>query len=112
VASCAGCALYREQIEGVVRGLKAFAFDVDPAMTGRIQDAVAARVRKPIPARWPALAAAVFLVVAAIPLYKSLLDARREQTDALLMEKVENRVSRVVPVAMEPLIQSQPEESQ
>jgi hypothetical protein len=62
-------------------------------------------------ARWWALAAASFLFVAAVPLYTELRDARREKADALLMEKVENRIWRVVPVAMEPLIQSQPEES-
>jgi hypothetical protein len=114
VADCAECALYQEQLEGVVRGLKSFAFDVDPAMTGRIQAAFASRVRKPWLARWWAPAAAVFLViVAAVPLYKGLSDAPREKADAdaVLMQKVENRVSRVVPLAMEPLIQPQPEES-
>lgn len=112
VADCVECALYQEQLEGVVRGLKSFAFDVDPAMTGRIQAAFATRVRKPWLARWWVSAAAVFLaIVAAVPLYRSLSDAPREKADAMLMQKVENRVSRVVPLAMEPLIQPQPEES-
>ena len=111
VAECTECALYAEELEGVVRGLKAFAFDLDPAMTGRVQDALSARVRKPWLARLWALAAAVFLIVAAVPLYKGVRDARREKDDALLMERVENRVWRTVPVAMEPLIQSQSEES-
>jgi hypothetical protein len=110
VADCAECALYQEELEGVVRGLKSFAFDVDPAVSERIQNAVATRVRKPLPARWWAPAAAIFLIVAALPLYKGVRDARREKADALLMEEVENRVWRVVPIAMEPLVQSQPEE--
>ena len=112
VADCTECALYAEELEGVVRGFKAFAIDLDPAMTGRIQDALAARVRKAWLTRsWALSAAAVLLIVAAVPLYKGVRDARREKDDALLMEKVENGVWRSVPVAMEPLIQSQSEES-
>jgi hypothetical protein len=110
VAGCVDCALYEEDMEGVVRGLRSFAFDADPAMSARIQTAVAARVRRPFPFWWGA-AAAVFLVVAAVPLYERVRDARRETADAILMERVENRIWRVVPVAMEPLLQSQPEES-
>jgi hypothetical protein len=111
LGECAECALYAEELDGVVRGLKGFAFDIDPAMTGRIQGALAARVRKPWPARSWALAAAVVLLIATVPLYEGLRDARREKDDALLMERVEKRVWREVPVAMEPLLQSQPERS-
>ena len=111
VADCAECAQYEEEVEGVVRGLRSFAFDIDPAMNQRILDAAAGRVRQPMPAPWWALAAAVVLVVAAVPVYKAARDARREKADALLMEEVESRVWRVVPVAMEPLTQSQPEGS-
>ncbi len=111
VAECAECARYAEELEGVVRGLKAFAFDLDPAVTERIQDGLAACLRKYRPARSWALAAAVLLIVAAVPLYKGVRDARRERDDALLMERVESGVWRAVPAAMEPLIQSQSEES-
>jgi hypothetical protein len=111
IADCAECALHQEQLEGIVQGLKSFSFDVDPAQSRRIQDAVSARARKPATARWWMLAAAAVLVAAAVPLYQGLLAARREKADAVLMEQVERRVEQVVPVAMEPLIQSQPEES-
>jgi len=108
---CVECALYAEELDGVVRGLKGFAFDIDPAMTGRIQGALAVHVRKPWPARPWALAAAGVLLVVMVPLYIGLRDARREKDDALLMEKVEQRIWRAVPIAMEPLVQSQPEKS-
>jgi hypothetical protein len=111
VAGCVECALYEQEINGIVRGLKAFAFDADPAMSERIQIAVAARLRRPLAVRWWPAAAVVFLVVAGAPIYEGFRNDRREKADSFLMESVENRVGRVVPTAMEPLIQSQPEES-
>jgi len=110
VAGCAECARYEEEVVGVVRGIKSFAFDSDATMTERVQVAVAARIRKPVALRWWT-AAAVFLVVAAVPLCERVRVARREKADATLIEGVENRVWRAVPLAMEPLIQSQPEQS-
>ena len=52
---------------------------------------------------------AVFLVIVAVPFYERARDARRDESDAVLMEGIESRVGRVIPVAMEPLIQSHPE---
>ena len=110
IAECAECALYEEEVAGVVRGIESFAFDIDPAMNQRVYGAVAGHVRKPSAARWWALAAAAMLVAAAVPLYKGELDARRDKADAILMKKVESRVARAIPVAMEPLTQSEAEE--
>jgi hypothetical protein len=108
VAVCVDCARYGEEIEAVVRGLRSFAFDANPALSERIHLAIGARVRKPFQIRWWA-AAVVFLVIVAVTFYKRSRDARRDESDAVLMEEIESRVGRVIPVAMEPLIQSHPE---
>jgi hypothetical protein len=109
VADCAQCALYEETVEGIVGGLRSFAFECDPAMGARIRSAVIGRARKPSRvSRW-ALAAAATLVVTLLPVWKSVREERRKNADALLMEQVESRVRRPVPVAMEPLLQPQPE---
>jgi hypothetical protein len=109
VADCAACARYEETVEGIVGGLRSFAFECDPAMGTLIESAALRRARKPSRApRW-ALAAAAALVVTLVPVWKSVREERREKADALLMEQVESRVRRPVPVAMEPLLQPQPE---
>jgi hypothetical protein len=113
IAECAECARHEETVEGIVRGLQSFAFECDPAVNARIRSAVAAHARKPSRrTSWWALAAAATLVAALAPVYKSVREERREKDDALLMERVESRVRRTVPVAMEPLMQAQPEASQ
>ncbi len=110
-SDCMECARYEESVAGILRGLNSFAFELDPGAGARVQNAVLAHARKPSPAwRW-ALAAAVLLLLAMVPVYRSMRQARREKADTLLMEEVESRVRRVIPLAMEPLIQSQ-EESQ
>jgi hypothetical protein len=110
-SECADCARYEEMVEGIVRGLKSFAFECDPSATARIQTAVIQNVRRPLPAwRW-ALAAAALLVLTAGPIYRNVRETRLEKADALLVEEVESRVWRLVPVAMEPLVQPQVGES-
>lgn len=113
LAECADCARHEETAEGIVRGLQSFAFECDPAVHARIQSAVAAHAGRPSrqTSRW-ALAAAAVLVTALVPVYKSVREERREKDDALLMERVEIRVRRTVPVAMEPLALSGPEAPQ
>jgi hypothetical protein len=58
------------------------------------------------PMRW-ALAAAALLVLAAVPVYRSVQDRQRQaeiaRADALLLEQVDAEVSRAVPRPMEPL---------
>jgi hypothetical protein len=57
--------------------------------------------------RWP-LAAAVLLVVGAVPLWRSAEQRRelaRERADELLMQQVNASLSRGVPRAMEPLLE-------
>lgn len=110
VADCEECARYDETIDGIVRGLRSLTFECDSVVSARVESALVAHVRKPSrrPSRW-ALAAAAALMAALVPLYRSVRDERREKADALLMERVESRVRRPVPLAMEPLMQSQPE---
>jgi hypothetical protein len=110
LADCAACARYEHEIEGVVRGIKAFAFDIDPCASDRAETTITSRFVKPQPKLRCVVAAAVFLVVAAVPLYKNLRDVQRDKADALLMEEVDNRVRRVVPSALEPLLQTPFEE--
>jgi hypothetical protein len=113
IAECAECARHEETAEGIVRGLQSFAFECDPATNARIQRAVAAHARKPSRrTSWWALAAAATLVAVLAPVYRSVQEERREMDDALLMERVESRVQRTVPVAMEPLALPQTEISQ
>lgn len=112
IAECAECARYEETVERIVRGIQSFAFECDPAASARIQNAVVAHARKPARAWKWAMAAAATLLVALVPIYKSVRDERSEKADALLMERVESGLRRAVPVAMEPLIQAQPEASQ
>jgi hypothetical protein len=59
------------------------------------------------PMRW-ALATAALLVLAAVPIYRSVQDRQRQaelaRADALLLEQVDAEVSRAVPRPMEPLV--------
>jgi hypothetical protein len=111
-AGCAECARYEEAIEGVVCGIRSFAFDADRAMVERMQEAVARHARGRLPmGRW-ALAAAAALAIATIPVYRGMRDAQIERADALLVDEVESRVGRAVPLALEPLLLSRPAESQ
>jgi hypothetical protein len=112
IAACAECARYDGELKAVVRGIRSFAFDVDPSMNGYIERAIAVRRRKGSSApRW-AMAAAGLVLATAVPVYKHFREVRQEKDDAILIDRVENRLWRAVPVAMEPLVQFQPEESQ
>jgi len=109
-AGCGECRGYAELSGRVLRGLHSFSFEIDPGMNPRVQNAVATnlatRPRGPSAWRWLSIAAAVLILMAA-PIYRSRQDRQRaaaERADALLMERVEARVSRAVPEAMEPLL--------
>ena len=99
LADCAECARYAESVDAVVRGLRSFAFECDPAGPARVESAVARYPSRRAPARWWGLAAAVLVLAAAIPYYRGMRQAQRERADAVLMEKVESRVWQAVPVA-------------
>jgi len=47
------------------------------------------------------------VLIAAASLIRPVPDVRREQDDALLLERVASRVSRTVPEAMQPLLRPQ-----
>jgi hypothetical protein len=96
VAECAECGTYEEELEGVIRGLRSFVFEAGP------EPRFARRAgREARPTRW--VAAAVLLIVAAVPAYEGLRHARRANDDARLIETVESRLGRIAPLALEPL---------
>jgi hypothetical protein len=99
LAECPDCALHEEATQGVLRGIQGFAFDLD------VRPAFAPAPRK---AHWAAIAAGVLLVAAAVPLFRT----PSKPAEDLLFEEVENRISRTVPRAMQPLVRMQPEASQ
>jgi hypothetical protein len=106
-AECVACARHEETTARILRGLNDFSFE-----TSRTDHRISWSVRRPkVALRWT-LAAAAVLLLAAAPLYKAARDARRERADALFLEGVGTRVSRVVPAAMEPLMHPQAGEPQ
>jgi hypothetical protein len=112
-AECAECANYAETTLRIVRGLNALSFEIDPGMSARVQDALAAYAQRRYsapPWRWGLIAAALLIAVAA-PVYKNMTDRRRDaeidRADTLLLQRVNARVSQTLPAAMEPLMQTQ-----
>ena len=115
-AGCPQCEAAARLSARAVRGLGAFSFEIDAAMTARTQRAVAARVQQRFAApvilrppfwRWVSVAAAAILLAAA-PIYQRLADKRQSAaaagaSDSLLLERVEARVARRVPSALAPL---------
>ncbi len=110
-AGCADCVQYAELSQRVVRGLHGFSFEMDEGVAGRVQAAATAHAQRVWSgglrnsgAVWLTVAAAALLL--AVPVYqrwkaRPVVDA----ADAALMERVEDRVSREVPRALEPLLQ-------
>lgn len=99
---CAECRNYYELSGRIISGLCSLSFETDPEMTTRVMEAISrhrAPGRRP---RWLLAAAAVFVMVA-IPVLRYASEIRRERADALFVESVDTRLSRAVPVAMEPL---------
>ena len=102
---CAACRDYSELSGKLISGLRALAFDTDPQMTTRVMEAISKHKAPRRISRW-FLAAAAVLVMAAIPALRFAREVQRERADALFMESVQMRLSRTVPVALEPLTRS------
>jgi hypothetical protein len=108
IRACTACAAHQEVAASIVRELRSISFELDPEMAGRVQTALAGRSRphRALPRRL-VIAAALFLLAAA-PIYRTIRDRRSQtQTEAAdaLLERVDARVSRMVPVAMQPLVE-------
>jgi hypothetical protein len=103
---CGECARHAELTNRAVHGLGSLAFGGDDGMSARTQDRIAAHARRRavlrVRSRWIGIAAAV-LIGLSVPIYRQVREARQAAEDAVLLERVEQRVSRPVPAAMEPL---------
>jgi hypothetical protein len=116
LGGCTACASYAELTARIVRGFQSFSLETDPGMNARVRETVTRRAMQPQaqhvgsstrPRRW-LFAAAGLLLLAGIPIYRNLRERRPEsetdRADAILVERVSERVAREVPVAMEPLM--------
>jgi hypothetical protein len=107
IAECAACARHDETTARIVRALGEFTVGQSSDLPRPVWADRKSRLRAvPAAPRWP-IAAAAMLLIAAACLYTPAPHARQERDDALLLERVESRVSRTVPEAMEPLLQAQ-----
>jgi hypothetical protein len=98
LAQCAECAREAETTERLLGAMGEMSFA--PVQTPRVVLASAGHKR-----RWTVpLAIAAAMLVAAVPLYRSAREARRDEADAQLLERVGSHVSRNVPQALEPLM--------
>jgi hypothetical protein len=120
---CEACGTYAELSANIIRELKSLHVDTDPDMNGRVQQAVMTHARRLAieqsrirnfftfdaqHLRWALVTAALCILTAVAPIYRRMQNKQREATldraDALLLERVDARVSRDVPVVMEPLV--------
>jgi len=105
---CRDCARYEELTSRIVGELNSLAFEIDSGMSARVQHAIARHaLRRNSAPHWRWGLAAAALLIAAAPIYKTMTDKRREaeieRADALLLERVDARLSQALPTAMEPL---------
>ena len=117
LGECRECANHAELSARIVRGFQSFSFETDPEMNARVRKRIgehlelAARPKRSHAQRRWLVAAAALLLLAAVPIYRFRRDRQREaamtemdRADALLLDRVNARVEREVPVAMEPLM--------
>src|SRR5260370_32607798 len=98
---CAACRSYQELSGRIISGLHSLSFETDAEMSRRVQEAISRRRSPPRMSPWLLAAAALFLLVS-IPVLRYVREARRERANTLLLERVDSRLSRTVPAAMEP----------
>ena len=118
VEDCAECARFANAGTHVVRTLRSISFDVDPETNARVQRAMIARAesrRRGFFPRWSLVATAA-IVLLVVPIQRSVVEGRRvadaEQAVTLLLDGVDSRVSRAVPLAMEPFVRAGSGDSQ
>jgi hypothetical protein len=99
IAECAACTRHEETTARILTAMSDLSF-------GGAGHRVLWPARQPKAAVrrfWP-LAAAALILLCAIPLLRPTRDARQDESDALLLERVGDHVSRSVPQALEPLM--------
>lgn len=99
---CAVCRDYCDLSDRIISGLRSLSFETGAEMPARVMEAISKRKAPRRIYSW-LLATAAVLVIAAIPVLRYAREIRRERADALFLESVDTRISRTVPVAMEPL---------
>jgi len=113
VCGCPDCAATVARMEGAVALFRDAVEECGARYAGSPQVPLSAGVRRARrtfaarPSRW-APAAAVLLLLAALPIYTNSRERRREaeraRADAALLEQVDAEISRAVPGPMEPLV--------
>jgi hypothetical protein len=96
VGECADCARHEESTARMLGALGEFSFGRTEVKAKPPERRLQPRLAAPL---WIAVAAGVMLI-AAVPVYRSV----RAEADARLLERVEDHVSRTVPQALEPLM--------
>jgi anti-sigma factor RsiW len=110
IEECAQCVRYAKGGAMAVRALHSISFDVDPEMNARVQRAMIARAesrRGQTEPRWRWALAAAAILLLVVPIHRNATEAARlaeaDRAAAVLLDGVDSRVSRSVPLAMEPL---------
>jgi hypothetical protein len=115
LADCPECQKHAMVTTEVLNQLTSISLELDAEMNGRVKSALAAHmhrasagkeIRAPL-RRYVSIAAAALILVVAIPAYRNLRgrqQAESARADALLLQRIDERVARVVPLAMEPLV--------
>jgi hypothetical protein len=98
VAECAECARHEENTARMLGALGEFSFGrAETKAWGKPPER---RLQPRLAAPLWIVAAAGVMLIAAVPVYRSM----RERADARLLERVGDHVSRTVPQALEPLM--------